>query len=161
MSAHHLAQINIARFRLPPDDPANADFMNALDAVNAAAEAQDGFIWRLTGAGDNAVDIDAFDDPHVIINMSVWRDMDALAAFVYRLGAHRDVMRRRAEWFEPLAVSMALWWTPIGHQPTVEEGKARLAQLAQNGPSPGAFTFKTPFPAPGGEQPDAVLDDCA
>jgi Domain of unknown function (DUF3291) len=46
MSEFEPAQITIARFRKPVDHPENADFMNALDAVNAAAEASDGFVWR-------------------------------------------------------------------------------------------------------------------
>ncbi len=40
-----LAQVNIARFRKPADDPANADFMAALDHVNALAEASPGFVF--------------------------------------------------------------------------------------------------------------------
>ena len=40
MAAYELAQINIARFRLPPEHVANRDFMDALDAVNAIAEAK-------------------------------------------------------------------------------------------------------------------------
>ena len=85
MAAYELAQINIGRFRLPPDHVANRDFMDALDHVNAVAEAADGFVWRLTGEGNNATDVPVTDDPQLIANMSVWRDIDALAAYVYRL----------------------------------------------------------------------------
>ena len=46
----HLAQINVARFIAPQDDPANADFMAALDHVNAMADAAPGFVWRLVRA---------------------------------------------------------------------------------------------------------------
>ena len=35
---HHLAQLNIGRFRHATDDPRMADFMNNLDLVNAIAE---------------------------------------------------------------------------------------------------------------------------
>lgn len=64
MSGYHLAQINIGRFIKPQDDSANADFMNALDAVNAIADASPGFIWRLVGEGNNAADIEvSADDP--------------------------------------------------------------------------------------------------
>ena len=37
-----LAQINIARFRRDRDDPANADFIAALDRFNAMADASAG-----------------------------------------------------------------------------------------------------------------------
>ena len=98
---YHLAQVNVGRFIKPPGDPANADFMNALDHVNALAEASPGFIWRLKGEGNNATDIRPSEtDPRLAINMSVWESPEALAAFAYRNMDHRGVMRRRREWFE-------------------------------------------------------------
>jgi hypothetical protein len=156
-----LAQVNIARFRQPADDPANADFMAALDRVNALAEASPGFVWRLTGDGNNAVDLQPFDDPNIAINMSVWESVDALAAFVYRNMDHRGVMRRRREWFEEMPVYMALWWVPAGVMPTVAEAKERLALLEARGPTAAAFTFRQPFPAPSGDAVAPVLDECA
>ena len=42
-------------------------------------------------------------------------------------------------------VFLALWWIPAGHIPTVDEAKKRLALLEAHGPTPFAFTFKTPF----------------
>lgn len=158
---HHLAQVNIARFRLPAEDPVNADFMNALDRVNALAEGSPGFVWRLTGEGNNATDLKPYDDPNIAVNMSVWESVDALAAFAYRNLEHRAVMRRRREWFEEVPVYMALWWVPVGHEPTVEEAKARLALLEKLGPTAEAFTFKQPFAAPSGNDVAPVLDECA
>jgi hypothetical protein len=158
---HHLAQINIARFRLPSAHPANADFMNALDEVNAVAEAQEGFIWRLKGEGDNAIDLRPYPDPQVAVNMSLWRDLDALAAFVYRNPAHWAIMRRRREWFAHMDVYLALWWVEAGRIPRVEDGKAAIETLTRLGPTPAAFTFKTPFPPPGEGRVRPVLDACA
>jgi heme-degrading monooxygenase HmoA len=158
---YHLAQVNIGRFRKPVEDPANADFMNALDAVNALAETSPGFVWRLTGEGNNATDIKPFPDPQMAINMSVWESVDALAAFVYRNMDHRGVMRRRREWFEEMPVYMALWWIPAGALPTVEDAKARLALLESLGPTPEAFTFRQPFAPPLGDAVRPVLDECA
>jgi hypothetical protein len=48
----HLAEMNIAGFRTPVNDPVNADFVNALDDVNAMPQAQLGFVWRPTGQSD-------------------------------------------------------------------------------------------------------------
>ena len=158
---YHLAQINVGRFRRDKDDPANADFMNALDPVNALAESQPGFIWRMTGEGNNATDLAVGDDPRMAANMSVWRDMDSLAAFVYRTQGHREIMRRRREWFEPMDVFMALWWVPAGHIPTLEEGLARLDVLRGLGPTPQAFLFAKPFPPPGETAATPILDECA
>jgi len=142
----YLAQINIARFTLPPEDTANQHFINSLDAVNAIAEAQDGFVWRLVGNDNNATDIQIYDDPNMIVNMSVWRDLEALFNFVYKNAEHRAIMKRRKEWFENLGFHMALWWVPEGHTPTVEEGLSKLDLLASRGPTSDAFDFKTYFP---------------
>ena len=161
MAGYELAQINIARFRLPADHVANRDFMDALDAVNAIAEASDGFVWRLVGEGNDATDVAVNDDPHVIANMSVWRDVEALAAFVYRAPEHLAIMRRRKEWFDHKDSRVALWWVPAGYRPTVAEGLARIAMLEANGPTTKAFTFKRPFDAPDGTPALPIKDECA
>jgi hypothetical protein len=162
MTLYHLAQVNIGRFIKPPEDPANADFMNALDAVNAIAEASPGFIWRLKGEGNNATDIRPSEaDPRLAINMSVWESVEMLAAFAYRNMDHRGVMRRRREWFEEMKVYMALWWVPAGHTPTVAEAMDKLALLERLGATPDAFTFKQPFPPPSGAAVNPILDECA
>ncbi|MFZ5721634.1 MAG: DUF3291 domain-containing protein [Pseudomonadota bacterium] len=161
MTGLHLAQINVGRLRAPVDHPMIADFKANLDRINALADGSPGFIWRLVGEGGNATDIQPrADDPLFAINMSVWTDLDALAGLVYR-SAHRDIMRRRREWFEHMEVYMALWWVPAGHTPSVEEGLAKVELLERLGPTPEAFTFKTPFPRPDGEPAIPVLDECA
>ena len=145
---YQLAQLNIARFRLPQDDPANADFVDNLDRVNALAEAQPGFVWRITGEGNNALDIQAFDDPLVASNLSVWEDVESLEAFVFGNSEHRDIMRRRREWFEKMDLYLVLWWVPAGHRPGLDEALVRLEQLQAQGPSATAFTFRQRFAAP-------------
>ena len=160
MSGYHLAQINVARLKAPIDAPETADFKNNLDRINALAEASPGFVWRLTGEGNDATDLIAFDDPLVITNLSVWESPAALGAFVYRSG-HVEIMRRRAEWFHEIEVFMALWWVPAGHAPTVSEAVARLELLRANGPGPEAFTFREPHPAPDATtSPLPILEKC-
>ena len=162
MSGYQLAQINVGRFIHHRDDPANADFMNALDGVNAIAEASLGFIWRLVGDGNDATDLVPDEsDPQLLVNMSVWRDVEALGAFVYRQSDHLSYMRRRKEWFEKMDVFQALWWVPAGHIPSVAEGMERLALLTAKGPTAAAFTFRQPFAAPDGMPAVPVLDECA
>lgn len=161
MSDYHLAEINIARFRVPIDDPVNAEFIAALDSVNAIADGFDGFVWRLTGDGGDATDIKPYDDPNIAVNMSLWRDLDSLAGFTYRNPEHLAIMRRRKEWFDRMELYVVLWWVPAGHIPTVEEGKARLELLRHHGPHADAFTFRTPFPAPDSGEIEPVLDTCA
>ena len=42
----------------------------------------------------------AFDDPLVIVNLTVWESVEALEVFAYREDSHLAVLRRRREWFE-------------------------------------------------------------
>ena len=144
---YHLAEINLARLRAPLDDPAMADFVAQLEAINAIADQSPGFVWRLKAEDGGASSyIRAFDDDQLLINMSVWESVEALQAYVYR-SPHGTVFRDRKRWFEPLnGPAVALWWVPVGHIPTVEEGKERWERLARLGPTPEAFTFKDEFP---------------
>lgn len=158
---YHIAQLNIARFRLPQEHPVNEEFIANLDRVNAEAEQQSGFVWRFTGDGNNAMDIQAFDDPLIASNMSVWESIEALAGFVYHNQSHRDIMRRRREWFDKLEFYMVLWWIEAGHMPTLEEGKQRLELLERYGPTEKAFTFRQPYSSPVGDSVEAITDRCA
>jgi len=161
MTGYQLAQINVGRLLAPVDHPQIADFVANLDRINALADGLPGFVWRLKGEGNNATDIQPKpDDPLFAINMSVWTDLDALAGFVYR-SAHRDIMRRRREWFAPIEVFMTLWWVPAGHQPTPAEGLERLEVFERLGPTAEAFSFRYPFPAPDAVSIDPILDECA
>ncbi|RSS63241.1 DUF3291 domain-containing protein [Streptomyces sp. WAC07061] len=146
-AAVHLAQLNVATFRYPLDDPRVAPFVEALDPVNAAADAAPGFVWRLKEDGENDATAMRPLGERVIVNMSVWETREALWDFTYRSG-HLEVMRGRRDWFERHAEAhMVLWWVPAGHVPSVEEALGRLADIRANGPSPDAFTF-TSFHAP-------------
>ena len=158
---YQLAQVNIAKFRLPQEDPVNADFVTNLDRVNKIAESQEGFVWRFKGDGNDALDVQAFDDPNIAINMSVWSDINSLVKFVYRNKGHKEIMRRRKEWFDKVDFHLVLWWTEIHRRPTIEEAKLRLGLLRHSGPSYSAFTFKHPYPAPLDEVTEPFLDDCA
>ena len=77
--AYHLAQINIARLVAPLDDPKIAEFVALLEPINALADDASGFVWRLKSETGNATDIAYNDDPFVIVNVSVWESLDALA----------------------------------------------------------------------------------
>src|SRR2546423_3426316 len=87
------------------------------------------------------------------ITMSVWESVEDLQQFVNK-GGRVGSLRDRKQWFEPLeGAILALWWIPAGHIPTVAEARDRLLMLETRGPSPDAFTFRTPFPAPGADAP--------
>lgn len=145
---YQLAQLNLAKFRLPIEDPVNADFVNNLDAVNAIAEAHPGFVWRLKGEGNDAMDLQAYDDPKIISNLSVWTDLESLLDFVYKEDAHKNIMRRRREWFDKMEFFLVLWWVEAGQIPTLTQSIEKLELLEKTEPSAEAFTFRDHYPAP-------------
>ena len=152
-SDFHLAQVNIARARGEMTDPVMAEFVANLPAINALADDSPGFVWRLQTEDGDATAVRPYDDRGILINLSVWQDLPALRAYVYR-SAHAGIMRRRREWFERFdRVYVALWWVPVGHRPTVAEAVERLAHLEAHGPTARAFTFTEPFAPDGGPLP--------
>ncbi len=156
----HLAQINVGRLLYPIGDPRIADFVDNLDRINALAEESPGFVWRLKDDAGNATQIRAYDDPGIIVNMSVWASPEALYEFSYRT-AHRRFVQRRKEWFHLFgATYLALWWVDEGHLPDVREGRQRLAHLERFGPTAYAFNFRQSFPPDSAAVPLAEMDDC-
>ena len=153
MASHHLAQINIGHPRGAMDSAEMAGFVAELEPLNALADTAPGFIWRMQYSPDgNATSIPGFvadaGPSGIIINMSVWESVDALADYVLR-SRHVEVMRRRREWFHRMADAFtALWWVPAGHRPTVAEAEERVAALRSLGPTPLAFTLGKAFAAP-------------
>ena len=144
-----LAQVNVARFRRPKDDPANAEYAAALDAVAAAAEGGPGLVWRFDLRSADAADRRLAADPHLFANLSVWTGIEPLRDFTYADPLHRAMMRRRREWFERAEITLALWWVPADERPTLRGALDRLARLGRDGPSPAAFTFARAFDAEG------------
>ncbi|QCW99386.1 DUF3291 domain-containing protein [Aggregatimonas sangjinii] len=142
---HYLSQVNIARMIAPIDSPMMADFVDNLDRINEIAEKHQGFVWRLKGEQNDATAMRVFEDDFLIINMSVWKSMDALFKFTYS-SEHVAILKRKKEWFSAMKdMHMAFWYLPLGHLPTPDEAKARLQYLNQNGETPYAFTFKSKY----------------
>jgi hypothetical protein len=163
---YELAQVNIARLREPLDAPLLADFVAALDPVNASADAAPGFVWRLQTEDGNATSIEAFGwdiagSAGVIVNLSVWISLEQLADWVFG-DLHRQVLRRRREWFERVEeATVALWWVPAGHRPTTDDAEDRVRHLRAHGPTSYAFTFRSTFapPSESGPSVDEVSAD--
>jgi len=145
-SHYHLAQLNIAKLAAPLDSPPLADFVAALDRINALAEASPGFVWRLKDDAGNATAFRPFGDD-VIVNMSVWTGRQALFDYVYA-SDHTPFLKRRKEWFAMPAGDdphLVMWWVPVGTYPDLIEAEARLTLLKRFGPNQNAFTFKRFF----------------
>src|ERR1700727_3576168 len=98
MDDYVLAQVNIGRLVAPIESPLIADFVAALDEVNAVADAAPGFVWRLQTEDGDATAVRGFERDAagggggVIINMSVWESVAALAASAHGAG-HVEVVR--------------------------------------------------------------------
>ena len=163
MSNHELAQLNIGVIRGPMDSPVMAQFAANLQRINAVAEASPGFVWRLQTEAGDATAIRPFENGNMLLNMSVWRDVESLNRYVYS-SAHVEIMRRRKEWFERMREAfLVLWWVPMGHRPSIAEAVAKLEALRSKGPTPEAFTFRQAFPPPdalGAVPPETFGDEC-
>jgi len=148
MISFYIAQINITQAKAELDHKIMAGFVNRLDEINKLADQSAGFIWRLQTEDGDSTGIRVFDDPNLVINMSVWRDLESLKNYVYK-SAHVELIRDRQAWFNNmLETQIALWWVPEGHIPSIAEGKEKLQAIEKNGPSDIAFSFAKPFPLP-------------
>lgn len=147
MSRYQLAQLNIATMKEPLESPGMADFVANLERINALAEASPGYVWRLQDEAGDATAIRPFGE-EVLVNLSVWDDVQSLSDYVYK-SAHTEMLKRRREWFDKVGEAhMVLWWVPAGHRPSVEEAAERLALLREQGASAQAFSFRQAFAAP-------------
>lgn len=141
MSKKHLAQINIAHMKAAQDDPIMKEFVDFLDPVNKLAEESKGFVWRLVG---ESTEPSPWTDM-VIINMSIWENIETLKDFTYHT-AHSYFVKSRKKWFQHLGTPhYVLWWVEAGRIPTLAEAAEKLDLLKKNGATPEAFTFAKPF----------------
>jgi hypothetical protein len=78
----NLAELNIAKMMFAAEGPEMRDFNEALDPVNALAEASPGFVWRLKSNGDSPEDDLVFNEDVWLVNLSVWESLEALTSFI-------------------------------------------------------------------------------
>ena len=148
-----LAQVNVGRLVAPLDDPRLADFMAALDPVNALADAAPGFVWRLQTDEGNATAVEAFtwdagDSAGVIINMSVWRDLESCGP-----SSPPDCTGPCCDGAGPGSSRWPRRRSPAGGcrpgtAPRRSRPKSRVRHLRAHGPTEHAFTLRTGFPSP-------------
>jgi len=147
MSRYHLAQLNIASMKEPLESPGMADFVANLERINALAEASPGYVWRLQDEAGDATAMRPFGE-EVLVNLSVWQDVESLGDFVYK-SAHTEILKRRHEWFSRMGEAhMVLWWVPAGHLPDIHEAAERLRLVRERGSTAEAFSFRERFAAP-------------
>ncbi|NNC49358.1 MAG: DUF3291 domain-containing protein [Flaviramulus sp.] len=144
MGNYNLAQVNIAKRLAPMDDPIMRDFVNNLDKINTIADVSDGFVWRMKDE-DKEEGALVFKDDTLLINISVWENLESLFNFTYNSG-HIEVLKRKKEWFGKMKMMhMAFWYVENDVQPTFQDAKNRIDYLNAHGSTPYAFTFKKQF----------------
>jgi len=149
MKIYHLAQINIALAKAEMDTATMEGFVSRLDEINEKADNAEGFVWRLQTEDGDSTAIRVFDEPLLLVNMSVWENLDVLKNFVYT-SSHVELIRDRQAWFHKfIDAHQALWWIHKGHIPTLDEAKEKLEYIQKHGPTPSAFHFGKHFPMPG------------
>lgn len=83
------------------------------------------------------------------MTLSLWRDLESVAAFAYH-GVHREALSRREDWVDAGPwPSYAAWWVDQAHRPNWSEAVERIDHLHVHGSTPTAFTFLKPFDALG------------
>ncbi|MDX1314912.1 MAG: DUF3291 domain-containing protein [Eudoraea sp.] len=144
---YHLAQLNIAKLQAPLDHPQLSEFVENIDRINTLAEKSPGFVWRYESNAEAATEdaIRVFEDPMLIVNLSVWKTLEDLFDFTYHTG-HVAIFRKRKQWFHKSDQRhMVCWYVEEGMIPSLQESKDRLRYLEDHGETPYAFTFKKAF----------------
>lgn len=150
-----LALYTFGQFIEPADSAANDGFRDLNDPVFARVDRAEGLIARSGYASDPGPApwgeevyprfYEDRGDGWSPATLSLWEDMESLFAFTYS-GLHAHALGRGREWFrKPEWPPLVLWWHEDSGRPTWSTGVERLEHLHDHGPSPFAFTFKTPF----------------
>ena len=85
MSNYHLAEINIAKMKgITINDPIMKEFVDNKGLVNKLAEYSEGFVWRLKDDSSNATNLNPYDDEQIIVNVSVWENIETLEHYMYK-----------------------------------------------------------------------------
>ena len=144
----------------PRDHPRTKGFLDRVPFVFASAENSNGFVDRAPQRSTGKQDArwgDPRAEPRFVVNendaapatISLWEDLESVYAFAY-YGRHMEAVSKGKEWFRksewPFYVA---WWVEDDHIPAREEAVAKMEKLHDQGATPDAFDFKTPFDANG------------
>lgn len=92
---------------------------------------------------------DGITPAQIAMTLSLWRDLESVAAFAYH-GVHREALSRREDWFDKARWPVyAAWWVEGDHRPNWQEAADRIDHLHDHGATPTAFSFRQPFDAAG------------
>lgn len=155
MRGHHLAVYNFGLHLDDYESPRVEGFRLREPLNFEAASRAEGYVGRSGYAGEPGpeswgekvyprfIDGSGFEDAPS--SLSLWTELEAVMAFTYS-GVHADALKNARNWNRRQAwPALALWWVKEGARPVWADGAERLEYLADNGPTPRAFTFKAPY----------------
>ena len=147
-------------FRERAEHPSNQGFHNRNDPILADVAQAPGFIAR-AGYDDEDGDPPEWGpqvwprwyvergDGWSPATLSLWWDLESIAAFTYS-GLHGEAVRHGRDWFaEGPWPPYAIWWVTDNHQPDWVAAVDRFHQLADRGPTASAFNLRTAFGSDG------------
>ena len=141
----HLAQLNIASAKADSESETMRGFYDRIDEIHDLAEKAPGYIWRYDDEEGDDIAERVFGNPLMLVNLTLWDDIDSLRHFVYKT-THKELIQGRSNWFNKMPeMHQVIWWVPEGHIPKVQEAKDKLELLREHGPTVDAFTFAKPF----------------
>ena len=147
---YELAQYNIAKNRWPLERPADGRLRRPPRRDQPARPTRSpGFVWRLQDDSGDATAIRLYDDPEIIVNMSVWETPGGAARL-------RLPVRARRALPPPAGVVRARWTDRSSCCGGCRRGSARPRSRARpgssgsraDGPTEHAFTFARRFDPP-------------
>lgn len=145
---YQLAQLNIADSKAELTSDVMSGFASRLDEINMLSENSPGFVWRYQDEEGEQAPLEIFNNPLILVNMTVWEDIESLKHFVYKT-VHKELIKGRKSWFHKIPEThQVIWWVPAGHIPSLKESKEKLDLIRSKGPTENAFNFVKSFEAP-------------
>lgn len=153
---HKLAFLTVGVLRDQIGTPRVQGFVDRIPSVYGAADQSNGFdsrsirdvnTWKHSWG--EVVPPNCYrqcqDEVRFAMTLSLWTDLESVAAFAYH-GPHGEALTRRRDWFaaNDLPVYVA-WWVPADHAVDWQEGAERLDHLHTNGSTAFAFNFSHPY----------------
>ena len=137
-----LAQFNIATIKYPLDDPRMKEFVDNIDLVHRIAERIGGLVKRLSDDSGTALNMRVYNDPRIVPNLTIWKDVASLETFVWKT-LHKKFFDKREQWFDVSAKPKnVMWFCQPDYNPQMSDGVERLDYMIANGPSDYAFDWK-------------------
>ncbi|HWD39745.1 MAG TPA: DUF3291 domain-containing protein [Fimbriimonas sp.] len=155
-----LAFFTFGRLKAEYGHPEVQGFLDRVPEVFESAERMEGFVDRsrreignLTTTWGEIVTPKCWgqeDSPKTAATLSIWDDLESVAAFSYH-GSHGAAMTRRNDWFVQVVLpEQTAWWIDDGDAVSWQEAADRMDHLFRKGPTPFAFNLKKPFAPDGG-----------